>query len=401
MEPNSTPRPIGSEPSKQPSSLAGANPSSNINSMSSGNNNTNKSEASFNPQFVGMPKHSILSQQADLNTGSFSKREESAVAKLQSSASSSASTAQPGAGDRGSIPVSGTAANPFQTPKPSTPATTPTAASAISRPDSKPLPQFVSDASEAFKAKMAEEKAKSVAGPQSNMSSTGFSHSPVSMSMNNSGITNKTTGTHMAGISDLNHSLGVNHSVVLPDMEQENSTEVPKHANKHLVILIVSVVIIIGILAGGFYYWYTAMGGKAVLAGNSQKTVQNETVPAPQKTTTAQQNSAFPAGVTQPAAQKPAAQNTDSANSLFAAPANGGLSDASKQKVIAYLSANINRLSPVKSSIGFSLNDIQFDGKNHVIISYSDNTKRLTAAVNVSVDTSGTVKVSGFTVLSK
>jgi flagellar basal body-associated protein FliL len=341
----------------------------NTNPINGANSSTNKANESFNPQFMGMPKQSILSQQANLNTGNVA-RPASTPTPASTQASLSASSAKPT--NVNSTPT--TASNPFRSSVP-----TPTASSIMNQPESKPLPQFTADTSR-----------NTSAGNMQNMQGAPRSTSSAP-SMN--------SAPRMMGAMN---TTGSDHSVILPDMEPTQVTQ-PRGVNKHLVILIVSVIIIVAILAGGFYYWYANMGGRDVLrdSANTTQSTSNQKI----NTVPTQPTSAFPAGITQPVSNiaKPA-----SPNSLFAQPnANTkntntkALSGADKEKIIAYISTNINRLSPEKSTYGFALDDVQFDGPNHAIISYSDSARSISAAVNVSINDSGSVRVSGFTVLTK
>jgi hypothetical protein len=184
--------------------------------------------------------------------------------------------------------------------------------------------------------------------------------------------------------------------------------------------LIISTLLIVGLLGGGFYYWYFFMNGKTTLNGliasPEENTVDQGTIPAKTAPVNAQapaasnpvKNSqvvpvkAVPAKTTvnasafagaETATVQPKKTNTSTAPAVFGS--------AEKEKITAYFADNINRLSPVKSRDSFAITDVEFDGPNRAIVSYSNSQQDISAVATVYLDKSGNVKVTGFSVLEK
>lgn len=334
------------------------------------NQTAGSSNPNLNPQFTGMPtKHSLLSAQADLNTNSFNK-------------------------------------NPIPENLPHTTVSSPAVSSMAAPTASSVAPKPLQNIT-----------------PVASAHSTSFSNTPIQTQTVKPNPTIQAYSPNFVHPSANNIPsgsgiAGSNHEVVFADSSDEVSTAAPTHAGRHLFILILSTLLIVGLLGGGLYYWYFFLGGKATLnnlmlpgsnnlvdqtsgspvqnfpinnSASSTNTIKSQPV-APIKTSALKptvNSSAFGTSET----TSPKKVNTGSVTATF--------SSAEKEKITAYLSNNINRLSPVRSQDSYAVNDVKFDGPNRAIVSYSSSEYDIAAVANVYIDKYGSVKVSSFTILEK
>ncbi len=328
-------------------------------------NNSNTGQSNLNT------KHSLLSAQADLNTGTVFHND--------------------------AIPP-----RPVNTP--------------VSQPIApKPLPQSVQDAADEFRKRMEAEKAKSVSALQSTVDALSPNHSTsvppkiASVQLEHAEST-KPLNNPFVGMSmqkPAQHAVPAGNEVVF-DSDPSLSQTVPVSNKSHSVILIVSVLVILGLLAGGIFYWYTYMGGKDLVQsrlGNAKNTTEGMEkapgVPKPAQT--------FPAVVRTATTTPPTPTKPQVVNSNVFAPAKtttitpkktATFGDAEKEIVSSYITTNINKLSRVKSATGFSVEDVRFDGPNIALVSYGDGDLSVSAVLNFTY-TNGTVKVNSFSILEK
>jgi hypothetical protein len=339
-------------------------------------NNTTTGQSNLNT------KHSILSAQADLNTGTIFHNDPIPKAA--------------------GVPVS-------QQVQP------------------KPLPESVQEASEEFRKRMEMEKAKSVASLQSTVDNLAPTvarpvapapkplpqspSAPLEHAESTKPLNNPFVGMNSARPSMPQHSIAMGNDVVFEN-ETTETTPVKKSGGGHAVILTISILIILGILGGGAYYWYAYMGGKDMV--QKRLNPANDSVEGMEKSPVVEKPvPAFPAAIrptvstTTPVVSKPAVVNTNTFAPSAPKPVTTTpkktittFGDAEKEIVSTYVSTNINKLSRVKSATGFSVEDIRFDGPNRAIVSYSDGDMSVSAVLNFTY-TNGSVKVNSFSILEK
>lgn len=306
-------------------------------------NNTNPTTPNANS------KHSLLSAQADLNTGTVF----------------------------------------HNSPIPERPASSITP----SQPMVKPLPQSVQDASEDFRRRMEMEKQKSMTSLQSSVGGTSINHAESTKSY--------TTAQYM-GMSNQKPA-----GQVVFDSDSEHMTTVSGKRNGHAFILTISILILIGLLGAGVYYWYQYMGGKDLIESKINSSVPTQDTPK-EPVAVPKQVQTFPA-IVKTATTTQAVPKTTVTNQNTFAPVKTTVptpkktnvfGDAEKEFVSSYISTNINKLSKIKSSTGFSVEDIRFDGQNRAIVSYGDGDFSISAVVNFTYS-NGVVKVSSFSILEK
>lgn len=370
--------------------------------ITNSNQASGSSNPNFNPQFTGMPtKHSLLSAQADLNTNSFNKNP---IPDNLPHTTVPSSTL----GGSSSLDSSPVPHKPIEVVLP--PIYTAPSQNIGTVPAQKPV-QAAPDSSPVFNSPMGQTMNRPM-NPPVKPNPTIQAYSP--------NFVHPIPSSVPVGMSTISNNQPVaNHEVVFADSSEEAPVAAPTHARRHLIILIVSTLLIVGLLGGGFYYWYFFMNGKTVLNGLSTEpadtTADQNTIPAK----SAPVNSQAPIAANPPKSNQvvPAKTNTPKTNvnaSAFAgaetataqpkktntaAPVAFG--SAEKEKITAYIADNINRLSPVKSRNLFALTDVEFDGPNRAIVSYSNSEYDISAVANVYLDKSGNVKVTGFSVLEK
>jgi len=150
---------------------------------------------------------------------------------------------------------------------------------------------------------------------------------------------------------------------------------------------------------GGAAYWYFKVYSPLLLDNPVSPTVNSGPGLNPPR-------SAFPTGVNPNGnAAMPARATTSPRVLVPAKPVRSqvvpAFSPAQQAEVSAYIKANINSLAPVKSSLGYTVTDMTFDGPDRGIVEYG-NAKVHYAAVAVAyIDTSGNVHVTSFTILEK
>lgn len=135
--------------------------------------------------------------------------------------------------------------------------------------------------------------------------------------------------------------------------------------------IIGAVVVILLLLAGGGAYWYANMAPQGTDEGVATSTNGTPTNPD--------------ANPSRPGASRPVAPFTA----------------AEQQKVSDHIKRNINALSPVKSSRGFTVTEINFDGPNRGMVEYNDGTYGYVAVFTAYIDASGNVQITSFTILEK
>lgn len=255
----------------------------------------------------------------------------------------------------------------------------------------KPIPKSVQDASDAFALKMREEREKSLASLQATEPKpvhNAFKPEPLTHAEST-----KPIGNPFVGMSTQSAQANKQGEVVFADNIDEVSTP-PQSGKKHLAILLTSVVLIIAALAGGFYYWYEKLGGKDMLSSNDTE------MPVVDSTKTAPPAAAFPAAArATTTAPKPTANTFAPAPAT--APKKAAFGDAEREIVSAYIAANVNRLSPIKSSSSFTIEDIRFDGVNRALVTYGDSDMSISAVVNFTIDANRTVRITSFNILEK
>lgn len=161
----------------------------------------------------------------------------------------------------------------------------------------------------------------------------------------------------------------------------------------HIYMWSIISIIVLALIGGGIY-WYLFMGGKDVVFPT--QTSQTEELPV---NNTPKPSTSLPVAPrpTSPVSNTPV-KPTNTTTVKQTSP--GPFSGSDKDLVSQYIRKNINSLSPRKSTIGFSVSDIVFDGPNRAIVSYGNRSVSYNAAVNATV-TNGVVKITSFTVLEK
>ncbi|MBU3668712.1 MAG: hypothetical protein FGM57_01950 [Candidatus Taylorbacteria bacterium] len=348
-------------------------------------NNTSTGQSNSNT------KHSLLSAQADLNTGT-SFHNDPLIPKPMT----------------GEVPVS------------------------------KPLPKAVEDASAVFAERMKAEQAKSVASLQATVEKMSptlsttpvqpvskplpqtapvFEHksAPLTHAESTEPLNNPFTGMNTARAqaqqaSSAAHKLGSNDVIFDESINDTGAPQKKDGGRAHSFILYFSILLILGLIGGGVYYWYAYMGGKDMInksAPSPVNTVKTPTQAKPAAPVVPQ--SEFPAVVRQGTTTRP----TQALDSAFAPEESAPVAkptatakkpmfgDAEKELVSSYINMNINKLSPVKSATGYAVEDVRFDGTNRALVSYSDGSMHIAAVANFTVDSKGSVRVTSFNILEK
>lgn len=156
------------------------------------------------------------------------------------------------------------------------------------------------------------------------------------------------------------------------------TTHTDSNSMSNKIWMISGIAALILILAGAGAYWYLT---------DSE---------GPSATSTATSTKSGGATSTKPNASKPAV-NTGTKPAAPTAPS----ATTNRQKITDYIKQNINALSPVKASPAFVVEEITFDGPDRSLVRYSNGQTTYIAAVVATVDASGRVVVSSFTILEK
>lgn len=142
-------------------------------------------------------------------------------------------------------------------------------------------------------------------------------------------------------------------------------------------------------VVAGVGYWYLKVYTPGLMSDDNTSTTTSTTTtstfPSAVKTLTT-----IPAGTI----QKP--QNPPRPATLSHA-----FSVNDQDAVSSYITKNINALSPIKSSLGYTVSDITFDGPDRAIVTYGNSRAHYSAVAVAHIDTNGNVQVTSFTILEK
>lgn len=165
---------------------------------------------------------------------------------------------------------------------------------------------------------------------------------------------------------------------------QQVSQSKSSGSNKGLIGIIVSAIVVV-LVAAAIWYFVPA----DMFNGNKDAGTIEDKVANPDNQPAANQNSMFPTGVVNTSPSVPTQPVTKTSNTY-------SMSD--QDKVTAYIRANINKIA---KTTGYVVTDVTFDGPSRAIVTYSRGNTVRSAIVNTSIDSSGNVKVTGFTPLTK
>ncbi len=135
--------------------------------------------------------------------------------------------------------------------------------------------------------------------------------------------------------------------------------------------------------------------------GAEEGTIEDK-VANPAEQPAANQNSMFPTGVINSGntsnTSGTAKPSAPSAPVKPVTKTSNTYSMSDQDKVSSFIRANINRIA--KTS-GYVVTDVTFDGPSRAIVTYSKGNTVRSAIINTSIDSSGNVKITGFTPLTK
>lgn len=185
------------------------------------------------------------------------------------------------------------------------------------------------------------------------------------------------------------YSLGSEVSKILN--QQPVAPARPK--SKSTLIMIVLTLAILAILGGGAYYWYVTSYTQGPTGDSSVTPAQNNT-----SKTNQNNQSAFPAGVRNvpTSTAKPTVTQPKPTTRTITP-----FTSAQRDQVTAYIKANINRLTSVKSPFPFRVTDVTFDGPDRALVQYTNGADSYTSLAIAAIDASGAVHIVSFELLEK
>jgi hypothetical protein len=178
-----------------------------------------------------------------------------------------------------------------------------------------------------------------------------------------------------------------------PDAFDSKRTFAPivqKSSHAILWTIIFLTIVFLAVL-GGAAYWYLKVYSPQNMIEDTAST-----------TTSVKTNSSVPMVFTPPVRSKDSLfKATTSTAVKIKSPVVKVYTLSDKDKVIAYIKSHINSLSPRKSSVGFAVSDITFDGPDRAVVDYGNSKATYTAVAVSYIDSKGNVKVTSFTILEK
>jgi flagellar basal body-associated protein FliL len=178
--------------------------------------------------------------------------------------------------------------------------------------------------------------------------------------------------------------------------------------HKSTLILIISAIVVLLLLGGGAYYWYTSSVTPSAEVENFD---QNSN--AQNSNSSSRPTSSFPTAVTSRpsgvSTSSPVMMQNNQAKSTtkpVTPPARvtritTPFTQSQRSTVSSYIQANIDDLAIPKSSRGYEVTDISFDGPDRALVQYTNGTASYTAIAVASIDTADNVRILSFSLLEK